>query len=242
MALGYEKLIELADLDTDVLTMERSRGALPARVALDALREEFAGLERARQLLEPERAPLSEALSALEQEVAQLSERKSHIEARLSSATGGGKELEAMHTEARHLSERMSALEEQELELMEQLEPLEERLAALRAEGAPMVHRRDELLAQLAQEEEVLDVALSERRAQREQLVGEIDPSLLARYEKIAQREGTGAARLEHGTCAGCHLSLPAAELDRLRHLDIAELSTCEQCERLLFRPDQLAS
>ena len=241
MSERFQSLWAFAEIDYGLITLERSRGALPARVALGVVAETFAGLERARALLEPEHAPLAAQLSTLEAEVGQLNERRAQVEARLSQATGGGKELEAMHTEARHLAERTATLEEAELELMEALEPLEQRLNALRAEGRPLLEDRTRLEAQLREEEAALDATLAERRALRSSLEAAVDADLLALYEKGVKRSGeSGAARFEHGTCSGCHLSLPAAEVDRLRHLDPEEISICEQCERILLRSVQL--
>jgi predicted nucleic acid-binding Zn-ribbon protein len=239
----FDDLSRLADLDIALVALERSRGGLPARRALAELSERFAELERARALLEPERTPLAASLHAFEEDVAKLSERKAQVEARLDAATGAGRELEAMSGEARHLGERLRELEDQELELMEALEPLDERLAGLRAEAAPMLPERDRLLAERADEEAALDAGLAAQRLERDELAGRLEPSLFQRYEKIAAREGgAGAARLEHGSCSGCHLAVSAAEADRLRHLPVEELSTCEQCERILIRPDQLGS
>jgi predicted nucleic acid-binding Zn-ribbon protein len=237
-----EALNAVADLDVELLALERSRGSLPARRELGALSERFAELERARLLLEPERAPLAASLQSLETEAAQLAERKAQVEARLASATGGGRELAQMHDEARHLAERLRALEDHELELMEALEPLEQRLGALRVEAAPMLQERDRLVRELEEEERGLDRLLEERRDERRANAANVEPSLLERYEKIAARSGgAGAARLEHQTCTGCHLALSAAEHDRLRHLATEEISTCEQCDRILIRPDQLS-
>jgi predicted nucleic acid-binding Zn-ribbon protein len=238
----FDDLMAMADLDVGLVALERSRGALPARSALSALAERFAELERARVLLEPERAPLAASLLALEEEVGHLAERKSQVEARLASATGGGRELEAMHNEAQHLTERLSRLEDQELELLEALEPLEVRLDALREEATPMLAERDRLVAELAKEQVALDAILAERRAARDEVAARMVPMLLERYEKIAQHAGgAGAARLEHQTCSGCHLSLSSAEIDRLRHLPVEEISVCDQCDRILVRPDQLS-
>jgi len=238
-----DALNAVADLDVELVALERSKGSLPARRALGELSERFAELERARTLLEPERAPLAASLEALEAQVAQLAGRKAQVEVRLGSATGGGRELAQMHEEARHLTERLEGLEDQELELMEALEPLEQRLEALRVEAAPMLGERDRLLAELRGEEVELEEALEQRRTARREAAAGVEPSLLDRYEKIAARGGgPGAARLEHQTCTGCHLALSAAENDRLRHLPPEEISTCEQCDRILIRADQLSS
>jgi uncharacterized protein len=58
---------------------------------------------------------------------------------------------------------------------------------------------------------------------------------LLATYERLRARlGGVGVARLVGTHCDGCHLTLSAVELDRVRHLPDGEVYTCEQCGRIL--------
>ena len=60
---------------------------------------------------------------------------------------------------------------------------------------------------------------------------------LLADYERIrGTRAGIGIARLEHGTCQGCHIKLSAVELDRIKGLPDDARITCEECGRILVR------
>ena len=62
---------------------------------------------------------------------------------------------------------------------------------------------------------------------------------LLAEYERLRARlGGIGAARLEHGTCMGCRMKLPATELDRIKHQSPDELVHCDQCGRILVHGD----
>lgn len=243
MTERFDALWALASIDLEIITLERSRGSLPSRVALAKLTEAFEGLERARTLLEPERAPLQGQLEALEAEVAHLADRKAHIEARLRVATGAGKELEAMHAEVMHVAERTNELEEAELAVMEALEPLNARLEAIRAEGRPLLVERGHLEARLAEEQDELEQRLVQHRTTRAQRASQVDGELLALYDRAVRRNNgeAGASLLEHGTCSGCHLSLPAAERDRLAHLDPVEVSVCEQCDRILLRPAQIA-
>jgi predicted nucleic acid-binding Zn-ribbon protein len=45
-----------------------------------------------------------------------------------------------------------------------------------------------------------------------------------------------GAARVVGSSCGGCHLTLPATELDRIRRAEPDALVTCDQCGRILVR------
>ena len=56
-------------------------------------------------------------------------------------------------------------------------------------------------------------------------------------YERLrAKLGGVGAARLVGPRCSGCHLTLPATELDRLRKGSPDALVFCDQCGRILIR------
>ncbi|MGH9139237.1 MAG: C4-type zinc ribbon domain-containing protein [Acidimicrobiales bacterium] len=43
-------------------------------------------------------------------------------------------------------------------------------------------------------------------------------------------------AKLEGNRCLGCHLALPAAEVEAVRRVPPDEVPTCPECGRLLVR------
>jgi predicted nucleic acid-binding Zn-ribbon protein len=62
-----------------------------------------------------------------------------------------------------------------------------------------------------------------------------VPEDLTATYAQLRLRlGGVGAARLVGARCGGCYLTLPATELDRLRHQPPGTLSFCDQCGRIL--------
>jgi len=68
-------------------------------------------------------------------------------------------------------------------------------------------------------------------------VAAQVPAELLARYERLrAKLAGTGAARLVGESCGGCHLTLPAMEVDRIRRAPPDEVLTCDQCGRILVR------
>jgi predicted nucleic acid-binding Zn-ribbon protein len=73
----------------------------------------------------------------------------------------------------------------------------------------------------------------------RAELAPKIEGELLALYEKIrASGDGVGAAKLAGNQCLGCHLTLNAAELTRIKSLAADEVVRCEECRRILVRLD----
>ena len=80
-------------------------------------------------------------------------------------------------------------------------------------------------------------IDLDRTRAERDGLVGGIDADLLGEYDELRKRSGGIAiARLVSGHCGGCHLSLSAVEIDRIKKLPPEAPAHCEECGRLLAR------
>jgi uncharacterized protein len=237
----FDELAALAGLDAGAVTLERTKTTLPASRSLAKLDGDVAGIDRAVALIVQERAPLDATMQNLESEATRLAEREAQVNAKLATATGAGRELEAMDAEIRRIHELRLTLEDQEIELLEALEPLEARELELLHERKELLAARPALVAKVEADDAEVRHAIVENRAQRSEVAARIDEAVLARYEKISVRaDGVGAARLEDGHCSGCHLSLPAVELDALKKAPLEELSYCEQCGRILLRPGQL--
>ncbi|MHB8671421.1 MAG: zinc ribbon domain-containing protein, partial [Acidimicrobiales bacterium] len=93
------------------------------------------------------------------------------------------------------------------------------------------------LQAAIAEASVELELELEAQVAARAAAAHGIPAALIERYEALRARlDGVGAARLVHGTCSGCHLALPATELDRLRRQPPDAVVFCEQCGRILVR------
>ena len=61
----------------------------------------------------------------------------------------------------------------------------------------------------------------------RAELADGVDAALLAEYERLRPAFGAATAvTFEGGACVGCPSSMPAMEVDRLRHLDGDEPDT----------------
>jgi predicted nucleic acid-binding Zn-ribbon protein len=105
---------------------------------------------------------------------------------------------------------------------------IEAALAALQAE-------RQAAAGSLAEAESVVDSELAVVSAEREKIVPRVPGQLMRVYEQLRARlGGVAVARLVANRCDGCHLTLPATELDRIRHLPPGEMVTCDQCGRIL--------
>jgi uncharacterized protein len=81
----------------------------------------------------------------------------------------------------------------------------------------------------------VVDAELVARRQERETTSAAVPAELLDTYERLREKlGGIGAARLVGSSCTGCHLTLPATELDRIKRAPSDALVFCDQCGRIL--------
>jgi predicted nucleic acid-binding Zn-ribbon protein len=140
-----------------------------------------------------------------------------------------------MANDVESLRRRASELEDRVLGFMEEREPLDKQVGEHDARLEQLSQHRGELSVRLHAAEADLDASLSLLQAQRQEAAGGIAPQLLAAYERLRDRlSGVAVARLVGGRCDGCHLSLPAMELDRIRHESAGSLEYCDQCGRIL--------
>ena len=236
---ALHRLLEVQDQDTQGDQLRHRRETHP-------LRAEMAEAQRRRTELEARLGQERERLDALtarqtelETEVAAARTRLEGIEKRMySGEVGAARDLQAMAEEVDGLRGRIARVEDVELEVMEEREPVEALVAQLEVELASVDDRLGHIASDLRGAEEELAREEAEHAARRAELAASVPPDLLERYERLRQRlGGIGVAPLVHGSCGGCHLTLPATELDRLRKAPADAVVTCEQCGRILVRP-----
>ena len=127
--------------------------------------------------------------------------------------------------------------EDQVIELMEAGEPLDTELDAFAVRRGEIESQIGSVETEIADEESAIDAEMATERADRVTAAEGIDDGLLATYDKIRENTGgVGVARFVGGRCEGCHLSLPAMEVDQIKKQPEDALVTCSSCERILVR------
>jgi predicted nucleic acid-binding Zn-ribbon protein len=236
---AQRRLLDVQAIDTALAQLAHKRKNLPEHTELDRLARELSALEDERVRVQVGVDDLDRDIARLDKDVDQVRARAAKDQARLDIGTGPARELEALQHELGTLSRRQSELEDAELELMEQresaqgvLDEVEARLTAARDTRAEVERRRDEILAELARDEEF-------RRSGRAPLVADLPADLVALYEKIREQTGIGAALLRSGRCGGCRLELAGSERGRVKAAPPDEVVRCEECRRILIRTEE---
>lgn len=233
---ALQDLLAVQDLDTSLDQLRHKRAHLPERAELSSLDARAAGLKDELSSVSTAASALRERQDEAEAELAATEERSAGISQRMYGGTvSASRDLQAMAAELDHLKERASALEDVVLEVLDELEPLEVRAGELAASVAALADERAHVQERLSAAEGAAGAEEAAVSARRVEAAAVVPDALLATYERLRGRlGGVGVARLVGNHCDGCHLTLSAVELDRVRHLPEGEVYTCEQCTRIL--------
>lgn len=144
------------------------------------------------------------------------------------------REVETMQKEIGILKRQRGEMDERILQIWEELPPEQDKADKIEKGIA----QRKELLAKeqkaaMASKTQ-LEAEFKEKSVRRPQLAKEISPTLLARYEGIRQKHGTGMGEVDvrKKSCGACGTTLPTRVIEALKE---DKTVTCESCHRILY-------
>jgi hypothetical protein len=231
------RLLELADLDTELGRLGHRRRTLPENAELAQLGERAAKVRDAITIADTNLADLDRDLSRAERDVDQVRVRIERDNQRLDAGqVSNARELESLQNEVTSLRRRQGDLEEVVLELMERRETSQAMRDGAAAEAetvgtdeAALTARRDAAVAEI-------DEQAAKATEARATVVADVPADLLALYDKIRATSGLGAAPLRRGQCGGCREMLSTVELNEVRAAAPDEVIRHEECRRILVR------
>jgi predicted nucleic acid-binding Zn-ribbon protein len=234
----WAALLAVQEHDTRTDQLNHRMQTLQVRADLAQVEDNVLAVDGQLADTQRRRDELARSQQRLEDEIASLGERANQAEKQLySGSVTAPRELQALQDDVASIRRRIGQLEDDELEIMELVEPVD-------AERSELASRRDRLEAEcerlraaLAEAESELATELATVKAEREAAAAAVPDELWPEYDKLRARlGGVAIARLVGSTCQGCHLALPAVEVDRIRKLPLDEAVYCEECGRLLVR------
>jgi|DewCreStandDraft_5_1066085.scaffolds.fasta_scaffold00716_21 predicted nucleic acid-binding Zn-ribbon protein len=229
-----DRLAQLQELDSRIAHLEGVRSSLDDGSALKAALDEARG--RLAQMQEQLRNRQAR-LRALELELESTVEKQRRFEQDLySGRITNPKELAGLQGEVEALGRLKDRLEDEILTLLDETEELLQGVAHLEAEMAQRERALEEHLDDYRNRLREVEGSLDLLRRRRDELVSQIDPDLLERYEYLRERKGGKAVAFVVGeVCGGCNVALPAGILSKVREKET--LVTCEECGRILYSP-----
>tara|TARA_B100000945_G_scaffold210593_1_gene169492 strand:- start:4571 stop:5299 length:729 start_codon:yes stop_codon:yes gene_type:complete len=235
---SLEHLLQIQDRDKTIAALRHKKNNLSEHQNITELLGALSTLRKKKDFVSKELMSKEEDQQRLEDEVNAIDERVSEQEANLySGEVSAIKDLQAIQGDIAGLQERKRLVEDQIIVVMEQVEPLKTLLDSLEIEEKTNTEHQAELKASLLSKEENIENQIKDVEGDRSELAKETSPALLEIYERIRKQSGNIAvAELNGMTCKGCHLDLPAVEVDRLKKLPPNELVNCEECGCILVR------
>ena len=235
MAATFDALLEVQDHDTRLDQIRHRIESLPERAEVTAGARRLGELDDAIEARSATRAEIVRDQRRLEDEIESIGEKRKQVEATLySGSVSNARELQDLQEESEALGRRITHLEDRDLELMEKLEPVDAELEVLNRTRTAEQERLDAAGVRLTTAEAELQVELDRVSAERDEVVQKVPAELLSQYEKLRSGlGGIGVARLVGSQCGGCHLTLSAMEVARIRK-NRDEITNCEECGRLL--------
>lgn len=231
-----ESLLVLQERDLALDRLHHQRVTLPERAQIAALGQRLDVLAAERAVQQVARDEVATNEQRLGDEAQRLAEQATAAEKRLySGEVSSPRELQSLQADVDQLRRHQREVEDRQLTAMEQREPLDANLAALRTAHEGIEAEQTTLQGVLEAREQELDAAADAERSARDDVTASIDPGLVSEYERRRERgNGVGAARLAGMTCQGCHLTIPATEVDRIRKQGDGAIAYCDNCGCIL--------
>jgi hypothetical protein len=236
MMAALEPLLSLQERDLAVDRIRHRIETLPEREQVAGAEARRAACVSEAQTVRAQRDDVAAREQRFDDEARLLSDQAMAAEARLySGEVTSPRELQALQADVEQLKRRRRTIEDRQLAAMEEREPLDARLGELEAALDALDVELAGARTTLGEAEAALTAELSDERSARDAIATGIDESLLSAYEeRRAKANGVGAARLVGMMCQGCHLSIPATEVDRIRRAAAGTVEYCDNCGCIL--------
>jgi len=233
-----EDLLVVQDHDSAVDRLRHRLETLPDKARLAEIEQQLTALETSMAGVSDRRDEVVRRQQRHEDELASIEAKIGEVDRRLYSGTvSAPRELQAMEADLGSLKRHRSDVEDHVLETMQDREPLDTELAGLEQQWTTLEQEAEQLRQAIAVQSAAIEAELATELEARTAAAADIPEDLLSQYERLrATQGGVGAARLVSGRCSGCHLTLPATELDRIRRGGADTVVLCDQCGRILVR------
>ena len=231
-----EPLLALQARDLALDRLRHRRVTLPERDLVATGEARAVELSAEIERIGRQRDEIAQEEQRLGDEASTLSDQAGGAEAKLySGEISSPRELQALQADVEQLRRHQRGVEDRELAAMERREPLDARLAEIEAAWVVVDGELSDARGSLAATEAAVDDEARIELDARNAIATDLAPELLTAYERCREKaNGVGAARLVAGTCQGCHLSIPATEVDRIRRRAGDEIAHCDNCGCIL--------
>lgn len=231
-------LLEIQVLDREILQASSRKRELPAR--LKSLKDQLASRNA---LLSEKRDQMKHMVASgknLEVSLEAKQQQKQQLEVKLMGIRTN-QEYKALEKEIFGMKADAAIIEEQILQNMMDSEQKQEEVQSIEEEIKQLQAQISVRETEISKVMLTIDQRLKKMMENRTQTTGNVSPSVLARYEKIAQKlPGRAVVPVEDRACQGCYMALTPQVFNDVHKDDI--LILCENCSRILYLPEEESS
>lgn len=236
MRQKLERLLEFQRTENEIERLNAVLDAVPGK--LSSLDAEIKSLQEAYEKETESMASLKKRYRDMESDVQENTVRIGKSQEKL-TAVKTNKEYQALLKEIDDYKEKSSAIEDEMILCLEQMEVAETDLAE-KGENLKQIQ------LQINAEKETIEREADEDRRRlegaeilRQQLAGDVDPTLMADYERTKKIVKTRiVVPVLKAVCQGCNMNIPPQMFNELQRGD--QLKFCPHCGRIIFWDDML--
>ncbi len=227
-------LIQAQALDSEIYSLEKEKQAKPEKTkALEAVfeskKQRLAALEKA--ILDLQKQKKDEELN-----LAAKDENAKKLQGQL-FALKTNKEYQTMLQQIAGCKADCSVIEDKILQIMVQVDKeksdIDVEKQSLQEEEKIFIAEKNKVQVRLKEIED----RLGQLGAQRKQAISNIDPKIMAQYEKIlSNREGLAIVTVKNDSCQGCNMFVPPQVINLIKMYE--HIVVCEMCNRILYIDD----
>ncbi len=228
-----DKLLEYQKEDCNLREIEITLSSSKERKAAIEAKKFLEGVEESIKVLEIKAEQLNNALDLAKVEHDKLLEQKGELDGAMATVSDENeanylaKKAEELIGKLKAISQTFTQITADMQTVLGEYASLVKKFKATQAEYAENAKKYSEL------KESVLGKR-TEIEAKLEEIKKQVDPSLMARYQK--KREGKMypiVYEVTSNVCGACNMELPMAVQTRLKNGEVIE---CDQCGRMLYK------
>lgn len=227
-------LIQAQALDSEIYSLEKEKQSKPEEIkALEAVfeskKQRLSALEKAILDLQKQKKDEELNLAAKDENVKKLQGQLFQLKT--------NKEYQTMLQQINGCKADCSVIEDKILQMMVQMDKAKSDIdvekQSLEEEEKIFIAEKNKVQVRL---KEIGD-RLGQLDAQRKQAILNIDPKIVAQYEKIlSNRDGLAIVTVKNNSCQGCNMFVPPQVINLVKMYE--HIVVCEMCNRILYIDD----
>ena len=224
-------LIKLQAIDSEIYSLRAQKTVKPEEVKVLESAFEVKKLHLAE--LEKDSLDLQKQRKDKELELSTKEEATKKLQSQLFSLKTN-KEYQTMLQQIQDSKADASVVEDKILELFDKVD---QKKSEVEKEKLKIKDEEKVFLAEKKKVEDsikVIDDRLAQLEANRKQVIPEIDPKVLAQYDRILNsRDGLAIVTVKGNSCGGCNMFVPPQVINLIKMYE--RIITCEICNRMMY-------